>query len=848
MGTCPWDIRMPPHRVTADVPPDHPTSAPPLAVCECVGQGAYTGGNEYFTFHYENLARLYATGDACENYQDWQGRRCMAARTKRGFHVGARPGGGGTDGDGDVTYASPAEAELGTRAELTAKDVADYITSTLVKHKCVSSGTSGTINMGRYSMLASGTECDGVGETQLATGGTYFNAGGYWAEQADDCHENCRATAGCTTFLHSPPSRTDSDCRGDGHNRAGHCYWEHTTNFCFDGSSGTRTGHCAYDLWSLCREDAVAATLVTWLEAKLNEAGATTVDAEATRALRSRFCPGGTCGTGSGRRGTHDVWQGGYTATVAEGRRRAYVYGEGDHATDGVWPTVVAQYTRLTTVVDDGDGATAAPTEAPTPAADYYRYACLPVTSVDARAPNGATLAFASSAYMGEWMLIHERYDGTDDTDASDPSAPPVLDLVEWRRNKEDATCTSMYREDAFWLRTGAGPNCACPATVEVPVDPVETQRTTHAEGRAALWRDTVAHWAHVPEPTRRFGKTRVCNYHRGSTATSFLDCADGETCGGHCVMTTHEGTVLDVPSDRRWLASGGVRALMDFPHHVLATMPSNGYVYGYSGRHKATWSEAQGFCEHMGGTHVTLHGDTYADYDLVNALLAASGATPSELWLGAARRTGPRPCRVPTDVEWRTFLIQDAERSLDAIAHLIGASTAFDGPFIGACRTASGTYSYYRRGFPGRNEFPSDPVRQCKLVAACEAYQVDAVYDGANRGPAFLVQHNNKAFDTETNEWVTYTGANRWKPWGKTWIEPGRLFLTTDLEGAIQFLQHQMNGAGGGAGGAGAASTICAECGGNKKHKRVADGTWCSKSKRGRSAEKLKAEGDSAF
>ena len=121
-----------------------------------------------------------------------------------------------------------------------------------------------------------------------------------------------------------------------------------------------------------------------------------------------------------------------------------------------------------------------------------------------------------------------------------------------------------------------------------------------------------------------------------------------------------------------------------------------------------------------------------------------------------------------------------------------------------------------------------------------------------AGSGPAFLVQHNNKAFDTETNEWVTYTGANRWKPWGKTWIEPGRLFLTTDLEGAIQFLQHQMNGAGGagggGAGGAGAASTICAECGGNKKHKRVADGTWCSKSKRGRSAEKLKAEGDSAF
>jgi len=58
--------------------------------------------------------------------------------------------------------------------------------------------------------------------------------------------------------------------------------------------------------------------------------------------------------------------------------------------------------------------------------------------------------------------------------------------------------------------------------------------------------------------------------------------------------------------------------------------------------------------------------------------------------------------------------------------------------------------------------------------------------------------------------------------------------------------------GAGGacGAGGAGGvASSICSECGGNnKKHKRVAGGNWCSKSKRARSAEKLKAEGDSAF
>ena len=77
--------------------------------------------------------------------------------------------------------------------------------------------------------------------------------------------------------------------------------------------------------------------------------------------------------------------------------------------------------------------------------------------------------------------------------------------------------------------------------------------------------------------------------------------------------------------------------------------------------------------------------------------------------------------------------------------------------------------------------------------------YKPDVTYGARNKsgvaagsGPAFLVQHNNKAFDTETNEWVTYTGANRWKPWGKTWIEPSRLFLTTELNGATQFLAEQ--------------------------------------------------------
>ena len=84
--------------------------------------------------------------------------------------------------------------------------------------------------------------------------------------------------------------------------------------------------------------------------------------------------------------------------------------------------------------------------------------------------------------------------------------------------------------------------------------------------------------------------------------------------------------------------------------------------------------------------------------------------------------------------------------------------------------------------------------------------YKPDVTYGARNKsgvaagsGPAFLVQHNNKEF--VDNEWITYTGANRWKPWGKTWIEPSRLFLTTELNGATQFLAEQQGTAGGGAG-----------------------------------------------
>ena len=112
-------------------------------------------------------------------------------------------------------------------------------------------------------------------------------------------------------------------------------------------------------------------------------------------------------------------------------------------------------------------------------------------------------------------------------------------------------------------------------------------------------------------------------------------------------------------------------------------------------------------------------------------------------------------------------------------------------------------------------------------------------------KGPGFSVQHNNKQY--VNGEWVTYTGANRWKKWGKTWIEPQRLFPLTDIQGAIQFGVMPASGAGAGAGYQTPPSR-CSECKGNKKHKRMPDGTWCPKSKRAQSAEKLKFEGDKMF
>ena len=90
--------------------------------------------------------------------------------------------------------------------------------------------------------------------------------------------------------------------------------------------------------------------------------------------------------------------------------------------------------------------------------------------------------------------------------------------------------------------------------------------------------------------------------------------------------------------------------------------------------------------------------------------------------------------------------------------------------------------------------------------------YKANLNYGKSNKsgltgsGPAFRVQHKNKQFID--NAWVTYTGADRWKPWGKVWIEPARLFQLTDLKGAQAFLADQNGGdSGGGAGGAGAGS-----------------------------------------
>ena len=733
MAECPWDIRSPPHQITEDVP-DESVGLTTVGRCECLGQSSYTGGNEYFTYHYDQLARFYAHGDTCENYQDFQGRRCMAARTAEGFTVGFRsraaPDGDGTADGADPVYAFLASS-VAAEGGLTATTLAGKIAS-LLHDRCTVNAhhtDTYTISMGTATLLADGggKEC---GPGTPAAGYNMLSGGHDGWHQ---CIAQCKFHTGfqCSYFAYSQWECDNSN----GDETVGTC-WVYDTS---DGCRGNRVAHPCFNMYSLCREDAIVEDLLAyvadhWLAVPAHSA---VLDAAGRAAIRATLCVGGQCSTGTAA-GAGNVWQHGLDPAEGAARRHEYV-------THTVFETVVDAYRRVLNASATGSGTTPAPTPTPTLARDFYRYACVPVSPAQARSPQGnVTPAFPVSPYMGTWRVLRHEDAETDRTLYPDPStAPPVLDLRQWRPNKEDATCAPMYRTDAYFLSTGNGPHCACPATVEVPFGPDATKRAADgastADAAAELWRDTVAQWAHEPETTRRFGKTRICNWHEGS-GTLFPDCADGEQCGGHCVLTTADGHVPTMPADARWVSVGGNRALMDWGRDVLATFPRNGYVYGFSGHYQATWSDGQHFCEDLGGTHVTMHADTYADYDIVNRLLATVGERPPELWLGAARRRGPRACRTPSSEDWMAYLVQESERSVGAYAAALGIdSVAFDGPYQGACRTATGTYPTYRMGFAGVDGFPSNPVLACRLISECVAYQVDSVYDGANRRQYWL-------------------------------------------------------------------------------------------------------------
>ena len=151
-----------------------------------------------------------------------------------------------------------------------------------------------------------------------------------------------------------------------------------------------------------------------------------------------------------------------------------------------------------------------------------------------------------------------------------------------------------------------------------------------------------------------------------------------------------------------------------------------------------------------------------------------------------------------------------------------------------------------------------------------------------ATRGPAYLIQHNNKSYNIRAKTWDTQD----WNPWGKVWIEPGRLFHMCKLTEALSFRSTQTarsarlqkspsastgggassssgassaattaeSRAGGGAtSGAGASASkrsrpTCQDCGGHKKHVRLGDGKWCPRSRRAAKAQQLAQEGNATL
>ena len=142
-------------------------------------------------------------------------------------------------------------------------------------------------------------------------------------------------------------------------------------------------------------------------------------------------------------------------------------------------------------------------------------------------------------------------------------------------------------------------------------------------------------------------------------------------------------------------------------------------------------------------------------------------------------------------------------------------------------------------------------------LEVDVKAYQSNLHYGKGNlsnltakSGPAYEIQHRNKRYDASSQAWVSES----WSPWRKVWIEPTRLFLTTDLEGALQACSQQSGSLGSSSGGGASASAgsgpspKCGDCGGNRKHVRLDSGSWCPKSRKAQVAEKLATEASQMF
>ena len=236
---------------------------------QAVGQEAYTGGNEFFTYHYDNLAALYARGDACENYQDAHGHRCMAARTVEGFFVGDRDA-AMDDAVAQGEAASVAEAMLMAEG-LSREGLAAQIANVLAHRKCLSGDN---IHMNKNTLVRAQYDCS-TPDKSLGRDPEGSDSN-WWPWYVNYyCEDACRATPGCNYYTHSP-GNTHTDDDGEGGegiqgrcsdlpdmDRRGQCRWEQTADGCVNDGTWTNSGnaHSCGDFYAVCREDTVVADL-----------------------------------------------------------------------------------------------------------------------------------------------------------------------------------------------------------------------------------------------------------------------------------------------------------------------------------------------------------------------------------------------------------------------------------------------------------------------------------------------------------------------------------------------------------------------------------------------------------